>query len=555
MSWSLYIDDSNFNVITNFSSRFANDKANFESENYVVLLDGFLLNSAEIKKEYGCRIIAEALISAYEKKQECFINDLRGSFNGAIYDKRRKLWITFVNQYGDRPLFYCKDKEKVFISSNFNDVVHYLKCSGKSYKPNKTAAYYILTYGYMIDDSTHIEEIRRLMPGDYICIYDRKVTIKQYYRLDNTKIQNISFDDAVEKLDIEFKKAIKRIFDKDIEYGYKSHIADMSGGLDSRMVSWVAHDMGYNNITNINYAQSQSKEWKVALDVANALGNDFMYMPLDKCNFIYDIDEIIGLNYGLAIYAGITGGKRFLANLNNSIFGLEMTGQLGDVIIGSYINNKPIHTPPSFGFGTYSKKIKFNFEKSILDEFTNMELFTIYKRGFLGILSSHLIRNKYTDVASPFLDMDFLSFCLSLPLKYRYKHKLYNAWVARKYPQCASISTTKYDGPVKENMTIIKVKKAIKKGPAYVSKVFLNKIGINTKGSPVSMNPFDYWYMTDSNFQKFICKYFEDNKSRINSDSKLSKDIEEMFKKGFTLDKLLVLTLLATYKYYNLYDN
>lgn len=44
--------------------------------------------------------------------------------------------------------------------------------------------------------------------------------------------------DLIDMLDEKFRAVVKLEFDKDIEYGYK-YLVDLSGGLDSRMTSWV----------------------------------------------------------------------------------------------------------------------------------------------------------------------------------------------------------------------------------------------------------------------------------------------------------------------------
>lgn len=537
---------------TYFSSRYSKDKAHFESDQYIVVLDGIVLNSTQMLEAYQTKTMADALISAYKDNGELFMNELRGSFNGCLYDKQQHLWLLFVNHYGDRPLFYHMDGQDLFVSSDFNLVADFVKRSGGDYAPDLNAAYYILTYGFMIDDSTHIKGIRRLMPGDYICIQDGDISIKPYFRFSNKNTLTVSFEEAIDLVDIEFNKAVQRTFDKDLEYGYQTHLADMSGGLDSRMVTWVARELGYDNITNICYAQSESPEWKAAMNVAKALGNDFIFMPLDKCNFLYDVDKIIDMNYGLAFYAGITGGQRFLERMNFNLFGLEMTGQLGDVIIGTYVSGKPLHTPANFHKHRYSNFLTCKFNERLTESYDNDEMFALYNRGFLGMLSTHITRNNYTDVVSPFCDVEFLSFCLSLPLAYRFDHKLYNAWVLQKHPNAAKIPTTRYDGPVRKRLLLSRSKEVIKKGPGYLVRRLLGLCGVQSKGSPKNMNPFQYWYMTDDKARNFIHNYYHENIQNVAAGTKLHEDMNSMFNKGRVTDKLLVLTVLAAYKQYGL---
>ncbi len=96
-------------------------------------------------------------------------------------------------------------------------------------------------------------------------------------------------------------------------------------------------------------------------------------------------------------------------------------------------------------------------------------------------------------------------------------------------------------------------KRLIKKGPGFISRNLLNKLGMKLKGSPKTMNPIQYWYATDYKLRKFIEDYYNKNKERIAIGTKLYIDIENMFYNGTVMDKLLVLTVLATYKRYDLW--
>lgn len=67
-----------------------------------------------------------------------------------------------------------------------------------------------------------------------------------------------------------FKNAIKRAFEKDLEYGYK-HLVALSGGLDSRMTAWVAHTMGYTNMLNYTFSQTDYLDEKVPKQITDKL--------------------------------------------------------------------------------------------------------------------------------------------------------------------------------------------------------------------------------------------------------------------------------------------
>ncbi|HEX2980479.1 MAG TPA: hypothetical protein VHO48_09470, partial [Anaerolineaceae bacterium] len=250
---------------------------------------------------------------------------------------------------------------------------------------------------------------------------------------------------------------------------------------------------------------------------------------------------------------GITGGKRLLSYLNANVFGLEMTGMLGDVVIGAFIKKTGQNTAPTFNENRYSNLLSYDFDAAILREYENSEIFKLYTRGFLGAMSTYMIRNRYSDVASPFLDVEFFSFCLSLPLEYRIDHRLYRAWILRKYPEAARLYCVNYAGNLTGNVAWKNTMRKIRKGTEIYSTRLLEKIGVNVKGSPASMNPMDYWYRSDANVRKFIHDYYAENIWRVSATTQLAKDMGYLFQKGSAVDKLLVLTVLAAYKFYDLH--
>ena len=296
----------------------------------------------------------------------------------------------------------------ILIASNdLNLIIDEFRALNIRYHLNEEAALYVMTFGYMIDDCTLINEVNRLGPGKYLKYSDGNLVIQTYY-YPEMKESSVSEDDAIELIDQAFRKAVQRCFDKDLEYGYTRHLADMSGGLDSRMVSWVAKEMGYSNVVNISYSQSDSDEYKDASLVSSHLGNMFMHEQMDDAGFLFDTDKIVDMQYGSAVYYGITGGERLLRSLSFDEFGLEHTGQLGDVILGTYTQaDIPIDTP----YKRYSNILEVQIPEAIKTQHGNMEKFLMYSRGFLGVLSTHMIRRNYTYAVSPFLDVDFLNVC------------------------------------------------------------------------------------------------------------------------------------------------
>lgn len=534
-----------YQIFVNVMNKFHKDTVfDFEIDK-IQLLDGVILNKQELLEEYhqsNWKNVVDTISIQHD-----FPNKLRGCFNGVLYNKEKKSITAYTNHIGDRTVYYYIDKEHVLISSNYNYMLEILRYNNISIAVNMTAAKYMLTYGYMLDDVTFCEQIHRLLPGSKLCIDENDILnykIEYYYQLDNIANQNYTEDQAIEAIDLSFRRAIKREFEKDCEYGYR-HLVDLSGGLDSRMTCWVADDMGYEDQVNISYCKSGYYDEKISKEIAAYLNHEYIFKYLDDKKFIYDIEEIMIKNFCAATYFGITGGNRLLKSLNMQMFGLEHTGQVGDAILSTFYNNEEEnYAKPVFGENQYSNFLKFKFDNEILSRYKNKELFAINTRGFLGACSSHLIRQNYIEVSSPFLDVDFMNTCFSIPFSMRKNHYIYLKWIKTKYPKALEFQwektrvkmTSGWKWRSKIKFIGLKIKHGVEK--------FLLK-----KQYTDGMNPFEYWYNQDPEVKKFIESYYEENFKylEIFGTDELYQ-IESMFKKSTAIDKMLVLTVIASVK-------
>ena len=542
--------DDRHTFLRETDGRFCDDKIFYQDQKYTVVLDGVILNLSELKQTYQRDTASGVLVEMYRQMGEGFIGELRGPFSGVFYDKAEDRSYSFANQTGDMAAYYFKNDAYYITSSDFGYIISFLRENGIPYHFHNLAARYILLFGYMIDSTTFAKEIERILPGHYMKCTGNTAVDLVYYRLQNREIP-CSLGQAVELVDEGFRRAVKRCFDKDLEYGYTHHLADMSGGLDSRMTCWVARDMGYGDITNMSYSQSASDEMNMARRVAAALRNEFLHMQLDDASFVYDIDDMVRMNYGATYYSAITGGNRMLSGLNFHKFGLEHTGQLGGVVVGSWSPSRK-HRLPDINSKRSSRRLSaIGVGGDILGSYENDELYVMNTRGFLGTLGSHLIRRNYTYAVAPFIDVDFLDLCFSIPLAYRAGHRLYFEWVNRKYPEAAKLPTTRKKGEATAAAALWSLmSRAAAKAKRETARMVYHAGLKQYATNPNFMNPFDYWYETMPRLRAFISDYYRENIGDLVADSGTLADVENMFQSRHAFDKLIALTVLAVNKCY-----
>ncbi|MCK6211757.1 hypothetical protein KZX45_14500 [Georgenia sp. EYE_87] len=530
--------------------RFLDDKLFHEDERYIVVTDGVLLNKSALLRDRNASSLAELVRGYLDDDVHDFFRYFRGSFSGAFYDKSSREWTAFTNHVGDKAVFWSTAGEMFAISSDVNDLLTWNRAVGRQLSVNENAVYSILTYGFMTGGETYANEITRVPPGHYLKVLGGTATVHRYHQLVRRpdELTGVAVEEIVDQLDAMFQDAVRTEFEKDVEYGYR-HLVDLSGGLDSRMVTWVAHQLGYQDMLNITFSQSGYLDATIAAHIADHLGNEFLLKSLDDASFIFDDSQIVAMNHGLALYSGITGGKQLLDVLNLDHFGIEHTGQLGDVVVGSFLPRSSGTTPVRMA-GAYSSRFADKLDRTHLDAYSDQEIYMFYQRGFNGALNTHLIRQHYTEVGSPFLNVELMEFCLGVPLALRANHKLYKEWIVRKHPGAASFRWEKTGAYLSEGRLGAKLRGVRKYGPPRLRKAL--RLPAPARATANSMNPFEFWYAT----KPAVREHFSRRARTVDTlpvGNEVRSDLTEMFQQGTVLEKTQALTAVAALEKYFLH--
>lgn len=525
--------------------QFCCDKLFEETHEYILILDGVVTNKAELIKESSLTSWKDTYVCLYEAKGERFFSELKGSFAGALYDKKKHKWIIFTDQLGSKFLFYTKKNGFLVCSSMLNRLVgilHSLKCETNI---SPVGSLMMLTYGFMLEDYTIVDDVHKIQPGFYITYENGIITQKEYYQLKNTPKTDLSEDEYIECIDSLFSNAVKRQFDKDVEYG-KKHLVSLSAGLDSRMTSFVAHEVGYKKQLNYTFSQSNYLDETIPKIIASDLSHEWIYMSLDNGLWLYDVEEVTKLTGGQTIYYGSAHSYSMYKKMNISEYGMFHTGILGDAALAPPVNVRNADKPFELGRGAFSKHfIKYlDFKPSKVD--IDNEIGLLYYRQLNGILGGIQSSYNFSESLSPSQDLDFLEFSLSIPIKYRQNHELYRKWIKKKYPKAASYiwertgRTLRCQEPyIYYNDNIIPIKKL----PSLV----LSKLGVRQLTSTKNhMNPIAYYMNQNQHLNSFLMKYFD--YIELSEDPLIRKVLTEIKNSGTALEKIQAVSLLASYK-------
>ena len=209
-----YIEGNQYLVYKNFNKKFLNDKVFHEDEELLIVIDGVILNNHELQNNYGVYDNYSLIKKMYKEHGIRMVDSLRGNFCGIIYDKVEKKWEAFTNHLCSKPLYYYFDikKECFIVSSDVFDLVKVLKEIDVKATLNEIGAYYLLTFGYMINDTTLIKEINKVDPGTIITYENNTINKTQYFFIDNENFLTDSEDVIVDNMYELFNNSINLAF-------------------------------------------------------------------------------------------------------------------------------------------------------------------------------------------------------------------------------------------------------------------------------------------------------------------------------------------------------
>ena len=524
--------------------KFLNDKVFDENATTIIGTDGILFNSQQLRKKYGVDTnfaLIERIYSDYGIES---ISEMKGNFSGFIFNKNSRVVHVFTDHMGSKALFYFFDEEKKYLvfGSELKIIVAIMRKLGYTPSLSETGAYCLLTFGFMITDNTLVKEIKKIPPGSILTYSDGQIKIDRYYTFRSTPEVTDPEETIIKKLNSLYLEAIKLEYEKDLEYNY-SHIATLSGGLDSRMNVLNAKKSGYSDILCVCFSQSNYLDEVIAKKIASDQGFDFIFHALDNGNYLKNIDEAVFVNDGLTLYPGSLHTQYTLKLIDLTKFGLLHTGLLW---FGPW-KARSVHTSVNRDIIeqiAYSKKLlneKMIHDLVIPQNYENEEIFALYERGSNGQFNGYRIIEQFTEFSSPLHDKDFLEYALRVPPQEN--NALYIKWILSEVPEAAEYPWEK---------TGVKINAGFLKKLGYQIYRFVIKQHLRKHMHKEGMNPEEYWYHTNPLLKEVFNSYFTKNIGLLSKHPALMNDAQRLFAEGNVREKAQVLTLLAAMKLHSL---
>ncbi|MBP7810239.1 MAG: asparagine synthase (glutamine-hydrolyzing) [Bacteroidia bacterium] len=191
-----------------------------------LVFNGELFNYKDLQKEVGDLKTTgdvEVLFKLFDKENTNCLNKLNGFFAFSFYNSKTDELSVVKDRYGVKPLYYFQDNEKFAFASELKAL---LSLTGAQ-ELNHNSLHTYLRLNYSAGKETIFKNVFRLLPGEYISVKEKKVSIKTWYTIPHRKKEE-SIKDLL-------SDAVKLRLHADVPVG-----CFLSGGLDSSIISALA---------------------------------------------------------------------------------------------------------------------------------------------------------------------------------------------------------------------------------------------------------------------------------------------------------------------------
>jgi asparagine synthase (glutamine-hydrolysing) len=207
----------------------------------------------------------EVLLKGYHAWGEKILDNINGMYAFAVYDECKEIVFIARDRLGVKPLYYSWQSGALELCSQLAPL--------KKDKLDHEAISIYLQTGYVPSPFSIYEGIKKLPPGQFATfnLKENKKEIFSYWDLNEVKENDISYEEAKEKLNDLIVDAVRIRLQSDVPYG-----SFLSGGIDSALVSSIANSIQKEKLKTftIGFDDKKFDESQVAEKFAEIIGTD-----------------------------------------------------------------------------------------------------------------------------------------------------------------------------------------------------------------------------------------------------------------------------------------
>jgi asparagine synthase (glutamine-hydrolysing) len=170
----------------------------------------------------------EVIVHLYEEVGEHCVEQLRGMFAFALWDKPQQKLLLARDRIGQKPLFYSRDGVDFLFGSEMKAI---LALHHQEPVLDPFAMHDYLSLRFIPPPNTIFKHIQKLPPAHTLVFQRGQIRLRRYWHLSFTEKLSISEPEILEELHEQLKRTVESHLISDVPVG-----AFLSGGLDSSLI-------------------------------------------------------------------------------------------------------------------------------------------------------------------------------------------------------------------------------------------------------------------------------------------------------------------------------
>ncbi|MEO8271337.1 MAG: asparagine synthase (glutamine-hydrolyzing), partial [Aureliella sp.] len=306
-----------------------------ESGRYAVVFNGEIYNYRELRHELTGRghtlkthSDTEVIVHLYEEQGPACLEQLRGMFGIAVWDKRERTLFIARDRMGIKPLYYTIKNDALIFGSEIKALLEHPDVNA-SLDLHGLSNY--LSLKYTPSPGTMFEDIYSLPPGHYLMAQGGRVELQRYWNISYAKPQSPKseaeyIDEATELI----RESVKLRLRSDVPFG-----AFLSGGVDSSTIVALMAEQLSEPVKTFSVGFGAGDEMPYAKLVADRFGCEHHTLNITAADFIEHAEKVLWhMDQPIADQA--TVATLMVAKLARQHVKMVLTGEGGDELFAGY---------------------------------------------------------------------------------------------------------------------------------------------------------------------------------------------------------------------------
>ena len=273
----------------------------------------------------------ETIIHLYEEHGRRAIEQLRGMFAFAIWDRPRRRLVLARDRLGIKPLYYTLSDDGVICFAS--EIKALIEARAVRAELNYDALADYAANRYTSGEDTLFRGVKRLLPGHILVWTEGRVQIERYWDVSFAKpSEPLTDDQYVDQFSELFSESVRLRLMADVPLGMF-----LSGGIDSSAIVAAMSETVTEPIKTFSVAfeEREANELEYARVVARAFGTDHREVIVTPRQFfdalpalVYQEDEPIAHPSSVPLY--------FVSKLASEHVKVVLTGEGSDELLAGY---------------------------------------------------------------------------------------------------------------------------------------------------------------------------------------------------------------------------